>query len=243
LEESPLLPHLEDAVTARGFQGLDFYSGTFPQSIAVPDWALLIATLLATLGGGLLITGAVKAFKLDLLRGPAGVPLLFGLLAFGATLFHHEFFDRYLLTLVPTAILVLLLYWPGSGWAVPVARVGLVLLACWSITWEREYFERRIALWQAAQSLVERGIPADQINGGWEWNGWSHGMQVIADSVKLGKAEQRGRQLQTYIFQTLRMRDARWSVRFAPLPDRTRGQVLFTVPYGAGHHVYAVERS
>jgi hypothetical protein len=85
-------------------------------------------------------------------------------------------------------------------------------------------------------------VPPHLINGGWEWNGWHWGLQVIRDSVLQGKPEQRGRQLQTYIFQTLRMRDARWTIRFEPLPERRAGRLHNVVPYGLNSQVYAVEK-
>ena len=48
--------------------------------------------------------------------------------------------------------------------------------------------------------------------------------------------------LQTYIFQTLRMKDARWVVRFEP-PDSRGSTILATVPYWHGQRVFAVQRS
>ena len=49
----------------------------------------------------------------------------------------------------------------------------------WSIWWERDYLERRAALWQAGQELVKRGIPPEEIDGAFEWNGWYRGQTAI----------------------------------------------------------------
>jgi hypothetical protein len=83
-------------------------------------------------------------------------------------------FDRYLLALLPSAILLALLAGGGLGGfdarvtAISYAAVGvgLALLAGWSLWWEREFLERQGALWHAGALLVQQGVPAREIDGG-----------------------------------------------------------------------------
>ena len=52
--------------------------------------------------------------------------------------------------------------WPSRRVQV-VGVVSAVLFAGWSIWWQRDFMARRAAVWQAAQSLVNMGIPAEEM--------------------------------------------------------------------------------
>src|SRR5439155_18067699 len=103
-------------------------------------------------------------------RGPLAVPLVFGLIALIQSVLYLEFNDRYLVVLLPSALVVSSLG-PRSAprrqsWIVG----GVALLALWSIWWERDYLQRQGAVWQAGAILVGRGVPPERIDGGFEWN-------------------------------------------------------------------------
>ena len=238
----PLFPHVRNVLTPRGFLVFT-YNDTLPESILVPDSVLLIVTGAAMLGAALLALAVVAAASGETIRSPAAVPLLFGLIALGISLVYQEFFDRYLTAILPTALLVALLPLGRTRRTYPLALTGVALLAAWSIWWERDYLDRRAALWQAGLALIEQGIPPAQIDGTFEWNGWYQGLGVIEAGVRQGKADGTGKRLEKFVLSSLRgdMHAARWAVAYAP-PDSAGGRVLAIVPYGRGQQVFALQR-
>ena len=60
-----------------------------------------------------------------------------------ASLPYWVFFDRYLLPLLPAAILLPLVVFRDCRRLGALALPGVALLALWSVWWEREYLERR----------------------------------------------------------------------------------------------------
>jgi 4-amino-4-deoxy-L-arabinose transferase-like glycosyltransferase len=237
-----LLPYVKDVLSPRGFLGRDHLNGTLPESIVIPDAALGVATIAAILGGGLLMLATATALSPETLRGPAAVMLLFGLASLVLTLLFHDSFDRYLLGILPSGLLVMLLALRAGRWSTTATLAGVALLAAWSIWWERDYLERRTALWQAAQALVERGIPAEEIDGGAEWNGWYRGRTLLSEAVEQGKANSKGGQLRTFVQRGLDPTNARWAVAYARRGDAPASRTLVVVPYGRGQRAIAVQR-
>jgi 4-amino-4-deoxy-L-arabinose transferase-like glycosyltransferase len=242
--ESPYFPHIGDTLSPRGFYigNSNYFDGTVPASIAVPEWGLLVATDAAILGCALLVLAIARLIAPEIARSPAAIPLLFGLIALALTVPYHSFYDDYVLALLPSALLAALLAFRAARWVPALALVGVVLLAGWSIWWERDLLERDAAIWQAGRALVERGIPPDQIDGGFEWNGWYRGQAVIAAAVQQGQSLRLGSHLQGYIIDGLHMKRARWVLAFAVPPGAAAERVLVTVPYGNGQQVFGLQR-
>ena len=142
---------------------------------------------------------------------------------------------------LPSALLVALLAVPRLRWQ-PAALVGVLTLAGWSIWWERDYLGRRAALWQAGQALVERGIPPDEIDGGYEWIGWHRGQTILAAAPDLVEPDGIGRNLENYVSDSMNMRRARWAVAYELPQGVPESRVLASVPYGHGQRVVAVQR-
>ena len=115
-------------------------------------------------------------------------------------------------------------------------------MAFWSIWWERDLLERETAVWQAGRLLTERGISADQIDGGFAWNGWYRGQAVIAAAIERTADRGPGMDMQDYIFQGLHMQDAPWVVAFEQPANPSTDTILVVVPYGNGHRVLGVQR-
>jgi 4-amino-4-deoxy-L-arabinose transferase-like glycosyltransferase len=238
----PLFPHVRNVLTPRGFLVFS-YNDTLPESILVPDSVLLVVTGAAMLGAALLALAVVATPSRETIRGPASVPLLFGLIALGISVVYQEFFDRYLTAILPAALLVALLAFGQARRSHWLALTGVALLAAWSIWWERDYLDRRGALWQAGLALVEQGIPPTQIDGTFEWNGWYQGLAVIQAGVQQGKADGTGKRLEKFVLSSLRgdMHAARWTVAYTP-PSSSGGRVLAVIPYGRGQQVFALQR-
>jgi 4-amino-4-deoxy-L-arabinose transferase-like glycosyltransferase len=262
-----LFPFLGNTLDAGGFYVANqhYYAGTTPETVVLPTLGRMLISLLALAGAALLVLAAVAVCSWQRLRGPSGVPLLSGLIALGLTMPYYSFYDDYLLALLPVALLVASLAanrvarsigpplrgaqrWliePTLGfgaldavdcWRVP-AVAGVLLLAVWSIWWERDYLQRQTAVWQAGQALVKQGIAPEAIDGGFEWNGWYRGQAVIAAAAERST----GPRLQTRIFRDLHMPDAQYVLRFTPPLGAATEHVLAAVPYGGKRYVYAVQ--
>jgi hypothetical protein len=241
--ESPYFPHIGDTLSPRGFYvgNSNYFEGTLPESIVVPEWGLLIATDAALLGSALLVLAMGALMSRESARSPAAIPLLFGLITLALTVPYHSFYDDYVLALLPSALLAALLAFRGVRWVPAVALVGVVLAAGWSVWWERDLLERDAAIWQAGQALVARGIPPEEIDGGFEWNGWYRGQAVIAAAVQQVQSLRLGSRLQSSIIDGLHMKRARWVLAFA-IPAGAAERALVAVPYGSGQQVYGLQR-
>ena len=241
-DQTSVLPFMKNVLTPRGFLGRDHYSGTLPESIVVPEEMLLVATVAAATGAAVLLSAGLVALSRTTVRQSAHILLLFGLLSSIQIALYHEFIDRYLLALLPAALLTLLLVIRPTSRFYSIAAVGVGLLASWSVTWERDYMERRLALWQAGQALVERGIPPEEIDGAFEWNGWFRGGAAILTAQQQSRGDRTGRQLQNNIIQSLDLKRARWAVAYSPPVDLADSRVAAVVPYGRAHYAVAVQR-
>src|SRR5439155_17952722 len=62
LGQSPLFPHAKNVLSSHGFQAFD-YDGTLPQGIDIPDTAIVLATVAALTGAGLLMLAAVSCLS------------------------------------------------------------------------------------------------------------------------------------------------------------------------------------
>ena len=96
--------------------------------------------------------------------------------------------DRYLIPLIPLAT-VILLYPLANSSTDSLMRllpgIGvLLLMAAFSILGTRDYMVRNRARWDLLNSLVERGVTADRIDGGFEFNGWNNYADPRADRTR-----------------------------------------------------------
>jgi len=177
------------------------------------------------------------------IRGPAAVPVGFGLLTIGLSLVYYNFYDRYLLPALPGALLAAGLATSRLRWGRILALEGVVLLVAWSIWWEQDYLERQAAVWRAGTALVELGVAPEQIDGGYEWNGWFRGRAVIAAAAERTRGDQTGLQFGDVVNSGLHLDRAPWVLTFGPPTDTPPGRVPIVVPYGHGQQVLAVRRN
>ena len=237
----PLFPHVDGDISSRGFE-ISPRSGSVSSSIAVPESGLIVVTVAAFLGAGLLALGVAAALARGTRLGPAAVPLLFGLFALALTVAYDEFLVRYLVVLLPAAVLMVLLTFRGTARTYAPALAGVALLAAWSVWWEREYLERRAAFWQAGQALVARGIAPEDVESGYEWNGWYRGEAAIAAATQQAAADGDWHRLDEYVLVGLHLKKPRWAVVYSPPGDVPGGRVLTVVSYGQGQRAVGVQR-
>jgi hypothetical protein len=80
------------------------------------------------------------------------------------------FYDRYALVLFPIAIALLLARAPRLRTSIALPAIGLfALISCVGM---RDHLQLNRALWQAVTEIRARGVPDDQIDGGYVVNGW-----------------------------------------------------------------------
>lgn len=145
-------------------------------SVSPVFWTVLTAASLA--GTLMAVTAWFHAFrKFTRSRNPTFPKFLFGLLASAAWLLPMVlggYFDRYLLVLIPFWMLAL-----GGGWgeaAVPNRLATLFLLmlfAAFGVAATHDSFSWNRARWQLLdEQVVQKGIPPQDVDGGFEFNGW-----------------------------------------------------------------------
>jgi hypothetical protein len=250
--EPLLLFSVPDLLTPRGFLVDEHFfdnNETVPTSLLLPDGMVLLLTALGALGAVLLVVAVARAMSAARADPRVTGPLVMGALSVGVVLTYFDFYDRYSLSALPWALIAVLVavdglpeggHWPR--WPIVGCLVGLLVLASWSVWWEREYLARRAAGWQAGLQLVSLGVPADQIDGGYEWNGWHQRDAAMAEVVQRAAEDGSGRRLNDYIITRLESSKARWVLAFAPPRRSQGGRVLVEVPYWQGQAVYGVAR-
>ena len=247
-----LLLHQPDVLTTRGFLVDESFfdsNETVPASLALPAAAPPALTVLAAVGLLLLVVAVARAVCRASSQRTVVAPLAMGLLSLAVVCTYFDFYDRYVLSVLPwalVAVLTALRDIPGdrsrASWPWAAVALCVLLLAGWSAWWEREYLARRAATWQAGLELVRLGVPADEIDGGYEWNGWHQRDAAMAEVVERAKTDGSGRRLNDYIITRLQSPKARWVLAFAPPRRSQGGRVLVEVPYWRGQAVYGIER-
>jgi hypothetical protein len=146
-------------------------------------WALTIACVLA-----LVVLAASALRRAGTADAPAhpGLRLvaILGLLQFlYAVATYRIAFDRHLLTLLPTSI-ILIATWQGRAAA---SRIGFALavlpLAWYGIAATHDVHAFSRAAFQTGAELMERGVPARDIDGGYAFDGWWTYEQTQRDGV------------------------------------------------------------
>lgn len=97
--------------------------------------------------------------------------VVFLLLFIANTLYSH-FYDRYLVQLLPFVLLFIISR--VKKMRVPFVIIILALLICapLGIIFEYDYVEWNKARWDLGRSLLQQGVAAKNIDGGFEWNCW-----------------------------------------------------------------------
>lgn len=135
----------------------------------LPGWAWGLMTLL---GVGSLAVLASQVIDRERLREPAVAASLAAVLGLVAvTAVSRAPFDRYLVPVVPLAVVAVAAA-PRGGrrrlWPLAVLTAALAFSAV-SV---RGLHERQRAVWGVAEAQVSAGVPAEAVDGGFEWNLW-----------------------------------------------------------------------
>jgi hypothetical protein len=183
-------------VTQYGVPDSYYISGGRPLLFPDPAWtAVNVVALIAVVVVPACIAGVAGRYftanassisgRLRSAGSARGVVLLYVLLAGGGLLLYgsvYGVFDRYLWPLVPPVAALLLAHPIGKGpvWARSRAAIstpwavigGAAILALFALPIAANSNAFDAAKWTAGNRLVAAGIPADQIDAGYEWMGF-----------------------------------------------------------------------
>lgn len=167
-------PYLAHLITPRGLGAALVVREDFkPGGILGASWfrafmtALSIASLLGWAARAKELAAAAKDRAVQLLALAAAFQ-------FALSLLGAEFYDRYLIPVLPAA---LLLAWRASGAAARAPRNALaaaafpVLFLLWSAAGTWDYLNWNEAKWAAGRAAVGYGVPPERVFDGMEWAG------------------------------------------------------------------------
>jgi len=83
-----------------------------------------------------------------------------------------KFFIRYALLLVPGVVLLPLDAFRSARLNRTILTIGLVATFALGVVWTRDQVSFNEARWTAGNWLLDQGVPADRIEGGFEWDCW-----------------------------------------------------------------------
>jgi len=97
---------------------------------------------------------------------------LIGLLQFANILLTPAGFDRYIVVLLPIVIILFLDFIDKIKISKIWILMGLIVFGFFSITGTLDYLNWNNAKWEGTQYLLKEGISPNEIDGGFEFNGW-----------------------------------------------------------------------
>jgi hypothetical protein len=133
--------------------------------------------------------------------------------------------DRYFLPLLPLSICLALWGLRDVRLALPVAWVGLGLMATISVAGTRDSLVFQRTIWDTAEGLVRSGVPPTQIDGGAPWDGYHLWEYSVAKQVPV---QTPGVAWWLYVFAPAS--DSTYVVAGAPLDGY---DLVRTVPYSS----------
>lgn len=168
-QNGQLMPYLGNIIESSGSLA-NTLPGDKPPLLPSEVWAAI--TLLSTLAAIAFAVLSVRQMKESLSSRPISFVYLAGLLIAGQTLIFARLFDRYLLVLLPTAIVLVLQSTRRWTFSKAGAITSLVAIGIFSLVYLGDYLAWNQARWEAGRGLLEAGVPVDRVDGGYEWNAW-----------------------------------------------------------------------
>jgi 4-amino-4-deoxy-L-arabinose transferase-like glycosyltransferase len=151
------------------------------------------------------------------------------------TLLFNTAFERYILPLLPIAIVLLLDVTSRLRLSRPLAGLGLAGMALLSVALMRDFWGWMDARWTAAESLVARGVPLDMLDAGYEWDGW----QLYDDSMAYIRAHPEPLSVNPWEY----IIDPEYIMSFTPLADyAVELKIDFNSPFGPNEGRFYVLR-
>ncbi len=234
-----LFPYLTDILTHRGFRPYLAYAAYDSGAHRPPLFSAQVSAALTALAGLLGLTLTLLAIgRLGTRVAPELwlVYLTTVVLALASVSF-FSYYERYLLPLIPGAIVLLLDVSRRVRLSLRAGALGFAVAGIVSVMLMRDYFAWNDVKWDAGRALLDRGVAVELIDGGMEWDGWYLYDRSTAYINMHG--------LPMTIAPWLYVLDPQYVFAFQPPPGY---RVLQTLPFdtplrpGGQDHIYLLER-
>lgn len=222
-------PYLPDQLTRHGMRpylAYIAYTLNIQRPLVVPLSLSVLLTGLGVVAGLILCDGMLRRMTG---RAAPEFALVYGttLALAAATMTFFSFYEHYLLALMPGVIILVLdmtrrvHFSPGS------ATVGFLLVAVCSMALMRDYFSFTELKWNTAEALHRAGVPIEQIDAGFEWDGW----HLYDESVAYIQANHLPMEVTPWEY----IWDPQYIFTFAPVPGyRVEQPLTFSTPLRPG---------
>ena len=187
-------PYLTDILTRRGLRPYLAYTAYELDAHRPFIFSLELSAGLSAVAG---VLGWILCALIVVRLRPRSSPALAcvywttAVLAAGSLTF-FTYFERYLLPLIPGALIVLLDATRRARLSLAIGVLGVGVVALFSVALMQDYFAWNEARWKEGQALLTSSVPVESLDGGYEWNGWylydasmayirSHGSEMKID--------------------------------------------------------------
>ncbi|MBI5222676.1 MAG: glycosyltransferase family 39 protein [Candidatus Magasanikbacteria bacterium] len=150
--------------------------------LLAPSWIWGLVTL--TAAGGLALLIFILSKKHNNTE-PVQFIYLFGWFYFIPILLFKSF-DRYFLPLLLVVIIALTQNLKYLKFNYFFAVLILIPVSAYSLTQTDHYLRWNQARWELADSILKQNVPAEQIDGGYEWDGWNSYWSATNSGIKNG---------------------------------------------------------
>ena len=122
-------------------------------------------------------------------------------------------FDRYYVLLLPFACYIGAILLKTYSRSLTLFYLGVFAVGVYGLIGTYNYFAWNDARWELGGRMVESGIPREQINGGYEWNGWYFYKEGLDMYLKRGIPQLA--EINNFLFN----HNALYILSHSPLPD------------------------
>lgn len=163
-----LAPYLGNLITPWGqFEPGQVVVGDRPALLGFGS--RLVLTVGGCFAGAMVLLRLLDAFYKEGWREPL---FLFTLVHALLLLTASNLFDRYVLVLLPGALYGGLISAPPVRFRWSAGLLGLAFYGFVALGWMHDWLAWNSARWELGKRALQRGIPAHEIEGGFEWDGW-----------------------------------------------------------------------
>lgn len=213
--------------------GMLSLAGTYSNGLVIGQREVLLTqplrvviTILGCVGGAEILTALADTVRA---RKWPGVLLWFAVIEFLAVLVIPEFMDRYLEVLFPGAIFLVVAR--GFDFEITWFPGGLLVALCWfvSVALMHDWLAWNAARWDLGRlAVTSKSIPPNEIEGGFEWDGWYATSDPEHSEVLAGPRNDGPGLVLAFSRQTFPQVTGRFALAFNPVAGSA---VVGTAPY------------
>jgi hypothetical protein len=241
-----LFPYWDGIFSPAGFVSEQLLPGKRPVLLDTL-FRIVVSILGCLLGAGLLARIARRSrwslgFSRRVPMGDGPCPghqllLIFTFFSLCATLATPRLYDRYLLFLMPGLLAMAQRLFPGDRPIWPAGIAAMVALAAFSVCPAHDLWSWNSARWQLGRQALADRIPATDIEGGFEWDGY---YSLLSRPTATGHRSSLVTSLDAIFFPYV---TGRYALSFSPLPnseiDKETTYRTWLPP--ATHHFYLLK--